>query len=40
MSSPRLGIIISTTRANRFGDKPAQWLLKNALDSAYNTNAD
>jgi NAD(P)H-dependent FMN reductase len=26
MSKPRIGIIISTTRANRFGDKPAEWI--------------
>lgn len=26
MSKPRVGIIISTTREGRFGDKPAQWL--------------
>ena len=24
---PRIGIVISTTRANRFADKPTQWLL-------------
>ena len=44
---PKIGIIISTTRDTRFGDKPAQWInaeynrsipaaLKNALDYAYN----
>jgi NAD(P)H-dependent FMN reductase len=27
MTTPRIGIIISTTRATRFGDRPAQWLL-------------
>lgn len=26
VSLPRIGIIISTTRATRFGDKPAQWI--------------
>ena len=26
MSKPRVGIIISTTREGRFGDKPARWL--------------
>lgn len=26
MSKPRIGIIIGTTRQNRFGHKPAQWI--------------
>lgn len=26
MSNPKVGIIISTTRSTRFGDKPAQWI--------------
>jgi NAD(P)H-dependent FMN reductase len=26
MSKPRIGIIISTTREGRFGDKPARWI--------------
>jgi NAD(P)H-dependent FMN reductase len=26
MSKPRIGIIIATTRAGRFGDKPAAWI--------------
>jgi NAD(P)H-dependent FMN reductase len=26
MGSPRIGIIIGTTREGRFGDKPAQWI--------------
>jgi NAD(P)H-dependent FMN reductase len=26
MSKPRIGIIVSTTRTSRFGDKPATWL--------------
>ncbi|MDW6023337.1 NAD(P)H-dependent oxidoreductase [Mesorhizobium sp. BAC0120] len=28
MSQIRIGIVISTTRENRFADKPTQWLLK------------
>jgi NAD(P)H-dependent FMN reductase len=27
MSKPRIGVVISTTRDNRFGAKPAQWIL-------------
>lgn len=27
MEKPRIGIIISTTREGRFGDKPARWIL-------------
>jgi NAD(P)H-dependent FMN reductase len=26
MTKPRIGIVISTTREGRFGDKPAQWI--------------
>ncbi len=26
MSKPKIGIIISTTRENRFGDKPTAWI--------------
>ena len=26
MTIPRIAIIISTTRATRFGDKPAKWI--------------
>jgi NAD(P)H-dependent FMN reductase len=26
MTKPRIGIVISTTREGRFGDKPAQWV--------------
>lgn len=26
MSKPKIGIILSTTRQGRFGDKPAQWI--------------
>jgi NAD(P)H-dependent FMN reductase len=26
MSKPRVGIVISTTREGRFGDKPAAWI--------------
>jgi NAD(P)H-dependent FMN reductase len=26
MNTPRIGIVISTTREGRFGDKPAQWI--------------
>lgn len=25
---PKIGVILSTTRANRFADKPAQWFMK------------
>lgn len=28
MSQIRIGVVISTTRENRFADKPTQWLLK------------
>jgi NAD(P)H-dependent FMN reductase len=27
MSKPKIGIIISTTRSSRFGDRPAEWIL-------------
>jgi NAD(P)H-dependent FMN reductase len=27
-ATPKIGIILSTTRPNRFADKAAQWLLK------------
>lgn len=30
MSKPKIGIIISSTRAARFADKPAQWILEKA----------
>lgn len=30
MSRPRIGIIISSTRQTRFGDRPARWLLQQA----------
>jgi NAD(P)H-dependent FMN reductase len=30
MTKPRIAIIIGSTRATRFGEKPAQWLLKQA----------
>lgn len=30
MSKLKIGIIISSTRASRFGDKPAQWILEKA----------
>ena len=30
MSNPRIAIIIGSTRPNRFGDKPAKWLLEQA----------
>lgn len=30
MSKLKLGIIIGTTRANRFGDKPAEWIAEQA----------
>ncbi|MDB5401370.1 MAG: reductase, partial [Rhodopila sp.] len=26
MSKPHIGIVISTTREGRFGDKPAAWI--------------
>ena len=26
MSKPKIGVIIGSTRANRFGDKPAEWI--------------
>ena len=26
MTKPRIGIVISTTREGRFGDKPAMWI--------------
>ena len=26
MSKPKIGIIIGSTRADRFGDKPAEWI--------------
>ncbi len=26
-AKPKMGIVISTTREGRFGDRPAQWLL-------------
>src|SRR4051794_16284888 len=31
MSIPTIGIVITTTRAGRFGDRPANWLLELAL---------
>ena len=30
MSKLKIGVIISSTRASRFGDKPAQWILEKA----------
>src|SRR5258708_12276409 len=30
MSKPRIGIVISTTRQGRFGDKPAAWIRDHA----------
>lgn len=30
MSKPKIGIIISSTRPTRFGEKPAQWILAHA----------
>ena len=30
MSKLKLGIIIGTTRSNRFGDKPAEWIAERA----------
>ncbi len=30
MSKPRIGIVISTTREGRFGDKPAAWIFDHA----------
>ncbi len=30
MNTLRLGIIIGSTRPNRFSDKPAQWILEEA----------
>ncbi|MDB5505482.1 MAG: NADPH-dependent oxidoreductase [Devosia sp.] len=30
MSNPKIAIIIGSTRPNRFGDKPAKWLLEQA----------
>ncbi|MGV3652240.1 MAG: NADPH-dependent FMN reductase [Devosia sp.] len=37
MSTPRIGIILSTTREGRFADRPAQWLLAmaNRRDDAH-----
>ena len=34
MSKPKIGIIISTTREGRFGDKPAQWIQRLAARRA------
>lgn len=31
MSKPRIGIVISTTREGRFGDKPAAWIRDHAI---------
>jgi len=31
MSKPRIGIIVSTTREGRFGDKPAKWIFDHAV---------
>lgn len=28
MSNPRIGVVIGSTRQNRFGDKPAEWIAK------------
>ncbi len=30
MSKPKIGVIISSTRPTRFGEKPAQWILEHA----------
>jgi NAD(P)H-dependent FMN reductase len=30
MSKPKIGVIISSTRPTRFGDKPAQWIAEHA----------
>jgi NAD(P)H-dependent FMN reductase len=30
MSKPKIGVIISSTRPTRFGDKPAKWILEHA----------
>lgn len=32
MTKPKIGIIISTTRETRFGDRPAQWVLEIAKE--------
>ena len=30
-AKPKIGIVISTTRDARFGDRPTQWLLESVL---------
>ncbi len=30
MSKPKIGVIISSTRPTRFGDKPAKWIADHA----------
>ena len=30
MSKPKIGVIISSTRPTRFGEKPAKWILEHA----------
>ena len=32
MSKPKIGIVIGSTRANRFADKPAEWIAKIAAE--------
>lgn len=34
MDKPRIGVVIATTRANRFGEKPARWFLEIAARRA------